>query len=117
VAEAGIQMDSLIARKVWRVFVVSDSATGESYMVDSDTGEKVAIPAFSTDIDEAHRVVEFFQTKGWAFRVKHIPENDVYHAMFFKDDGRTYKFIAADTMPLAVCIAALACLGGLNISY
>lgn len=114
--EAGVQMDSLIARKLWRVFVVNDTETGEHYMVGSDDGEKVPLPPFSTNIDEAHRIVEFFQTKGWTFRVRNIPERDAFHACFYRDDGRQYRFLEAETMPMAICLAALAAHSGTNLA-
>ena len=114
--EAGVALDSLIARKVWRAIVVNDAVSGESYMVAQATGGKVPVPAFSTDLKEANRVVEFYQTQGWFFRVKSIPEEDGFHGCFYKEDGRAYVFHRAPTIPLVICTAALALVNGMNIA-
>lgn len=113
-ATPGPALDSLIARKVWRAIVVSEAATGESYMVGQANGGKVPVPPFSTVLTEAHRVVEFFQNKGWSFRVKHIPDDDEYHGCFYRDDGRTYTFVKASEVPHVICLAALAALSNSN---
>ena len=113
----GIQTDSLIARKLWRAIVVNDSETGQSYMVEQATSGKVPVPAFSTDIDEAHKVVEYFQSKGWTFRVRNLVEEDMFQACFFKEDNRKYRFVKAETMPLAICEAAMSAFNGLNIVF
>ena len=113
----GVQTDSLIARKLWRAIVVNDSETGESYMVGQDNADRVPVPPFSTDIDEAHKVVQYFQTKGWSFRVRNLAEEDMYQACFFKEDNRKYRFVKAETMPLAICEAAMSAFNGLNIVF
>ena len=114
-ADPGIAMDSLIARKVWRALVVNDTDTGESYMVGEADHAKVPVPDFSTDIDQAHKIVEYFQNKGWLFRVQSAPIDDQFRACFFKNDSRAYRFVQADTMPMAICEAALAALSGANL--
>lgn len=108
-------MDSAIARKVWRAIVVADTETGESYMVEQAQHTKVPVPTFSTNLEEAHKVVEFFQSKGWTFRVRSIPEDDNFQACFFRDDNHNYRFVKADTMPMVICEAALAAIKGTNI--
>ena len=111
----GIQMDSLIARKIWRSIVVNETETGESYMVGQADHAKVPIPKFSTNQEDAHKIVEYFQAKNWFFRVKHIPEKDMYQTCFYKEDNHQYQFSAADTLPMAICIAGLAVIDGSNI--
>ena len=106
-------MDSLIARKVWRAIVITEN--GEHYMVNQDDQSKVSIPQFSTDYDEAQKVVEFFQTKGWTFRLQSAPESEEFRACFFRDDGRTYQFMRAQTVPMVICEAAIAAINGTNI--
>ncbi len=115
--EAGPQTDSLIARKLWKALVVTDTETGEDYMVGEKTHEKVPVPKFSTDTDEAHRIVSFFQSKGWMFRVKNIPEEDTYQACFFRQDNRRYLFVKEQSLPMAICVAAFAALNGTNIKH
>jgi hypothetical protein len=111
--QPGIQTDSLVARKLWRADVVSDPETGEHYIAQLD--EKVPLPAFSTDVAEAERIVEFLESKGWVFRVKNIPEDDQYKACFIKEDNRTYRFAKADTIPMVICEAAMAVINGTNL--
>ncbi len=113
----GIVMDSLIARKIWRVLVVNDTDSGESYMVGEDDHSKVPVPKYSTDIDQAHKIVEYFQNKGWLFRVQNVPVDNQFRACFFKNDSRAYRFVQADTMPMAICEAALAVLSGANLAH
>lgn len=110
----GPALDSLVARKVWRAIVVTEAATNESYMVGQADGGKVPVPPFSTNLDDAHRVVEHFRTKGWAFRVKSVPDEDAFHACFYKDDGRTYTFVKADTVEAAICLAAISAVANRN---
>jgi hypothetical protein len=114
-SQPGPLMDSAIARKVWRAIVVADIETGESYMVEQTDHSKVPVPAFSTDLDEAHKVVEFFQAKGWTFRVRSVPEDDNFQACFYRDDSQNYRFMKADTMPMVICEAAIAAINGTNI--
>lgn len=83
-------------------------------MVGQADGGKVPVPPFSTNLEDAHRVVEHFRTKGWAFRVRSVPTEDAYQACFYKDDGRTYTFVVAPTVPEAICLAALSAVGGRN---
>jgi hypothetical protein len=111
----GIDTDSMIARKVWRAIVVSDGETGENYMVGQDNHDHVPIPKFSTEIDEAHKVVEMFQTKGWTFRVRSLPEDDAFEACFYREDSKRYRFSKSATMPMAICEAALAALTNTNV--
>jgi len=114
-SQPGPLMDSAIARKVWRAIVVADTETGESYMVGQDDHSKVPVPAFSTELEEAHKIVEFFQAKGWTFRVRSIPEDNNFQACFYRDDNRQYRFVKAETTPMVICEAALAALNGTNI--
>lgn len=108
-------MDSLIARKVWRAIVITDTESGEHYMVNQDDQTKVSIPQFSTDFDEAQKVVEFFQTKGWTFRLQSAPESNEFRGCFYRDDNQTYRFMKADSVPMAICESAIAALNGTNI--
>lgn len=113
--EAGPDLDNMIARKVWRALVVTESATGESYMVNQDDHSRVAVPLFSSDLDQAQKIVDFFQAKGWSLRVQSVPENDNFQACFFRDDNQTYRFVFADTVPVVICEAALAAINGTNV--
>lgn len=94
---------------------MNDIETGEAYMVGQADHAKVPVPEFSTDVEQAHKIVEFFQNKGWLFRVRSVPEHDHFQACFFRDDNRNYRFVKADTMPMVICEAALAALNGTNL--
>ena len=111
----GIETDSMIARKIWRAIVVNDNDSGASFMVEQKTQNQVPIPAFSTELEEANKIVEFFQAKGWFFRVQSVPEENVFRAVFYKEDSRTYKFMKSETMPMVICEAAIAAINGTNL--
>jgi hypothetical protein len=106
IVKAGVQMDSLIARKLWRVVVVNDAEIGKSYMVGQGDKKRVPLPPFSTDMDQASRVVDFLSTKGWTFRYRHDPKTDLFEAVFYRD-GMDYTFVTGETVPMAICNAAL----------
>jgi hypothetical protein len=105
-------MDSAVARRIWRVIVVNDTETGERYMVGDPDHSKVPLPNFSTVIDDAYRIVDFFSAKGWGFRITHNAEVDTYEGCFFRDDNRSYPIISAKTTTMLVCCAALTALAG-----
>jgi hypothetical protein len=108
-------MDSLVATRLWRVVVINED--GQRYMVGQDNRERVPLPAFSTVIDDAYRVVDFFSAKGWEFRIQHIPESDTYNSCFYRDDSRVYQMVNAKTTTMAVCLAALQALNGSNVKF
>lgn len=89
--------------------------SGESYMVRQEDGGKVPVPLFSTNTEDSYRVVEFLRTTGWFFRIKHHPDVGEYRACFYKEDGRTYTFVKGDTIPITICLAALACISNKNV--
>jgi hypothetical protein len=110
----GPATDSLVARSIWKAIIVTETETGESYMVNQDDYSKVKVPPYSTSVDEAHRIVEYFQNQGWSARIRNVPEQDVFMVSFFKHDGRTYRFMKGDTLPMAICMAALDLINGSN---
>jgi hypothetical protein len=109
-------MDADIARTLWKVLVVHESETGESFMMDEDF-KRVALPKFSTDVDEAYRVVAFMQSHNWTLSLKQEIEHgkSIYMATFMKNDNRSYIFNRHESLPMVLCLAALAALSGLNI--
>jgi hypothetical protein len=96
--------------------VIHDAEVGESYLM-GDAGQRVPLPPFSTDIDAAHRVVSLMQASGWTVAVKRTvePSASFYLAAFVKTDNRQYTFVSHPTLPMALCLAALAAFAGLNI--
>ncbi len=85
-----------------------DTTTGEEYMFDVENNKREPVPKYSTSISDSHRIVDYFGTKGWMFRIQHIPEGDKFRAAFFKANGDEYSFYEDDNMPMAICLAALA---------
>ena len=113
---AGPLLDARMARTLWRALVVHDAANNECYMV-SDDHERVPVPAYSTVVDDAHRVAAFMQSHGWTLSIKQTMDDDnvCYVALFGKTDGRIYNYTKAETMPLAICLAALWAWSGGNV--
>lgn len=113
--QPGPVMDATIARRCWRTLVVLDTASGRFHMVAEADGREVPVPPFSTDLMEAHRVVRLFQSRGWTARLRTVPERGTSEACFTRNDGRTYRYSADVTMPMAICRAALDALDGRNV--
>lgn len=111
----GPTLDALVARRLWKAIVFIDTASNTSYLIQQDDRARLPLPPYSTDLEEAHRVVRFMQSKGYAARIRHDPEGGIYRACFTLDDGRTYFYSRAATMPHVICIAALAALDNKNV--
>jgi hypothetical protein len=110
-------MDADVARALWKALVIHDAEAGESYLMGEDW-QRVPLPHFSTDIDAAHRVVSVMQAAGWTLSVKQTvePDRSAYLAAFVKPDNRHYNFVRHDSLPMALCLAALAAFAGLNLT-
>ena len=108
---AGPELDAEIVRKLWRYLVEFDAETG-TYLMMSAVG-KEAIPPYSTDRAATDQVIEFYQSRGW--RLRSHKDGVGYAAAFTRKDGTQYRFICAETLPAAVCHAALAVANGTNI--
>lgn len=111
--QSGPDLDALIARKFWKSLVITDfgdDGEPEHYMVEKGTGAKVPVPQYSTDIDDSHQVVQFFRSNGWVFNAQHVASTDRFRAGF----GKTLPdaiYVESDTLPLAICHAALVAIG------
>lgn len=112
---AGNQLDANIARRLWKAVVLIDMEDGSHYFLRQEDHKRSPIPPYSTSVDECYRVVSKMQSMGWTARLTSKPEIGKYHAAFTKDDGRLYRLTEAETLPLAVCLAALAAYDGLNV--
>lgn len=108
---AGRDLDIEVACTLWRCTVVIDHETGPAMMGD---GELEPIPHYSTDITDAHLVIDLMKDAGWSFRSKRDKKIG-YIASFSKNDGTTYRFFRTDTLPLSICVAALAVFNGTGI--
>jgi len=112
---AGPMLDAQVARTLWRAIVIHDPETETSYLMGED-GREVPLPRFSRAVDDAHRVVALMNSRGWTMTLKQVTEGTPHWlCAFVRDDGRTYVHTKAETMPLAICIAALAAHRGQNV--
>ncbi len=103
--EAGVLLDTKMANTLWGAFVVIEN--GEHYMIVRKTRQKVVMPAYSTSTSDSYKIVSAFQEKGWFFRVNNDPLTNMFKACFYKEDGRSYSYSEAPTIPLVICAAAL----------
>lgn len=112
----GPLMDAEVARRLWRAVIIHDSVAGESYMVGQDRS-KVALPRYSSDVEDCYRVVGFMHSKGFVLRVSNVTEGEPHWiAAFVRGDGRNYRFNRAETMTMAICLAAIDALDGKNVA-
>lgn len=109
----GPALDALVARRLWRAIIFVEA--GKHWLVEHGTHKRVPLTPYSTDIDEAQRVVRLMQSRGFTGRIGHDPEFNRYRAVFTLDDGRHYRWTMCETMPHALCVAALAALDGTNV--
>jgi hypothetical protein len=112
----GPLMDADVARTLWKALVVHDTESNTSYLMGEDW-KQVELPKFSTDTNQAHRVVRYMQGHGFTLNVQQVIEHGqgIYQATFMKPDGRKYLFCEHPELPMAICMAAVSAYGGLNI--
>ena len=109
-------LDADIARTLWKALVVHDAELNETYLVDEDW-QKSPLPKFSTNVDDAYRIVSHLQSLGWTLHCKHFVDHgsSKYQAVFFKTDNRHYIVNEHESLAMVLCMAALAAFSGLNI--
>lgn len=107
----GPELDAEIVRTLWRYLIVIDPGTGEYRMMSAFGNE--AIPPYSTDKNTVLQVEEFFKEQGWKLRTRR--DGKGFAASFTKNDGATYRYFIAETLPEAICHAALAVSNGTNV--
>jgi hypothetical protein len=108
----GPEMDAEIARKLWRTVVIFDTEIGDSYTVGNNLA-RLPVPPYSTSLDSANSIIELYMERGWTFKTRR--EEELFLAGFFRTDGTTYRYFRAETLPAAICYAALAVENGTNI--
>jgi hypothetical protein len=129
---AGREMNALIAEKVtgWKAIHAEYKCNGEYFFrcdacggyghgncygngdgaIQIKCGEytvccdEAEMPAYSTDISAAWEVVEKMKADGWEF---YFEWKDEPWALFENDECLLDKYADADTVPLAICKAAL----------
>lgn len=116
VLTAGPSLDGRLALALWRAVVLVDGQTGEHTLVSADGRGAVRLPAFSSDLEAAHRVISKMKEQGWTVLIDHGPATGGrYRVVFGRDDRRNYLYTEATPLPLAICLAALAALEGGNV--
>jgi hypothetical protein len=107
--EAGHELDALVAEKVMGYTVLDGDCAGTCVRtVNATTSQQIMLPPYSTDIAAAWQVVEKL-TPPVNCQTGTIGEcelliSDKYYQVRF--EGQPH-FTGADTMPLAICLAAL----------
>ena len=112
----GPMMDAAIARRLWRAIVFMDIEGQGAYLVRQGDHARMPLPGYSTNVDDAHRVVKQMQAHGYAATLKSAPEFGKCYACFTQNDGKNYRMSEAETLPMAICLAAVEALDGTNLS-
>lgn len=76
-----------------------------------ETGGRLNIPRYSTDIAAAWLVVEEMERRGWWFHL-HPNDDGIYSMYFHKYQEGKLPTGYGETAPLAICRAALAVIEG-----
>ena len=120
--EAGRELDALVAEKVmgWTRGLRYGNGNGEWIEPgrENDAHKRTwdTTPCFSTDIAAAWQVVERMEADGWGHKhLFHSPgaEDPGYYWTFMKPGKgiRSMSESHAETLPLAICLAALKAVG------
>lgn len=108
----GPMLDAQVARRLWRAVVLFDGP--EPFFVEAGTRKRVPLPAYSTDTDEAHRVISQMHATGHTARISADPDGR-FRCVFSLPDDRVYRWTIGLTAAHAICLAALAALDGSNV--
>jgi hypothetical protein len=112
--EAGLDLDAAIARRVFGAPERTPNAWGylEHGRQHVTKRPRPLYPPYSTDMAAAWRVVEHFAADGWNISLGKGHGTAEWFANLYHPDDHPNDYEAdADTMPLAICRAALAALG------
>lgn len=112
---SGKELDVMVARKVLRAIVIYEPEKKEHFMFDLKTKQQIPVPDFSTSIKETYKIINYLQGFGWVARMSVLPDKDSAQAVFTKSDGKKYKYCIADTLPQAICLAAIEAVEKRNI--
>lgn len=77
-----------------------------------------SIPHYSTDIYDAYKIINRFQTNNWSCHVNAKVMNDgnlMYKVRFLKQNLKCEQF--APTMPMAICMTAMSVIDGEYTEY
>lgn len=103
---AGTHMDSLIVTRLWGNIVVHDGATGDIHLVGTDR-KKVSVPKFSTDVEDAQRVIQYMTSIGYSLGSTKSRKSTLHRVRFEKLGEKDRNYVRSDSLAMAICLAAL----------
>ena len=111
-----LELDSLVARHVYGLVVIIDTQKGANYIMGKN-GTPMELPLYSTDMEAVDDIEKRLERQGWYLSVRNTvdAEKSKWIACFLRDDEKSYLPSKADTLPAAVCMAAVAALTGKNV--
>lgn len=104
-----VLLDASIARLLWRAIVFADVGGGVAYVVD-EKRKRHPVPKFSTDVDDARRLVRLMRSLGFKEVVRTSPGGIVCAYFTRPETLRQHAVEEAATKPLALSRAALSAL-------
>lgn len=109
------ELDSLVARLVWGFVVIIDTQSGNNYIMGTDR-QLIELPHYSQDQEAANLIEQEMEKHGWILTVRNTIDEDAskWLASFLRKDERNYKLSSADTVPRAICLAAVSAMQGTN---
>lgn len=110
------EINGFIARLVYGYVVIIDTQSGKNYMMGKDRSQ-IPVPDYCTEMCFAEEIEEMMERQGFVLQMQNTVdyEKSKWLAMFGKPDGRKYLPSMAETLPRAVCLAAIAAIQGANI--
>jgi hypothetical protein len=115
--QAGRSLDCLIAERVigWRHTCGAECPAPKCWgWVDPDGVDMLRgddVPAYSTDIAAAWEVISEMQRRGWSFILDDMCSGKTYQCHFERERTEVYNVTDIETVPLAICLAALKAVG------
>src|SRR5688500_14998111 len=127
---SGRELSKAVAEKVFgisKIFTPADCASGSMYFGPSreyayiPSGKSPRthmidakpVPYFSESIEAAMQIVEKMREQGWSFACT-LYEGKLPYASFCKGTVKSSRNAEADSLPTAICLAALAAIEGTN---
>lgn len=79
--------------------------------------ELIELPLFSEDQEAANLIEQKMEENGWILTVRNTIDEEAskWLASFLRKDGKNYILSSADTVPRAICLAAVSAMQGTNI--
>lgn len=111
--QAGRQLDIEVARKVFR-YVVMIEPTGGSTIWNLEQRRQVAIPQYSTRVEDAHLVMEHFQNNGWHCVINSNTDNGLAEWTAEYTVGQLSFSARSNSMTEVICKAAILAASALN---